>query len=94
MENSQILQERIGLEVKKLIAKVTDRKPEEVSETMSLAGDLGLDSLLAIEVMVSLDTKFSIDIPEEECVKVDTVHQLVALVLSRLSQPATVRASV
>jgi len=84
--------EGIRWEIKRLIASVTERDPEGVSDTASFAEDLGVDSLMAMEVMVAMDKKFRIDIPEEEFVKATNVEEAVAMVRRYLPQSTAVPA--
>jgi acyl carrier protein len=93
MQNGQITEEKIRWEIKRLIAAVTEREPEEVSDTASFAEDLGVDSLMGMEVMVAMDRKFRIDIPEEEFVKATNVDQAVAMVRRYLPDPVSTTAS-
>jgi acyl carrier protein len=51
-----------------------------------LAEDLGLDSLDAVELAISVERKFDIEVPEEELTKLKTVADMVALVESRVKQ--------
>ena len=88
MENGQITQEKIRWEIKRLIAAVTEREPEELSDTASFAEELGVDSLMGMEIMVAMDKKFRIDIPEEEFIKATNVEQAVAMVQRYLPQSA------
>jgi acyl carrier protein len=87
MENGQMTEEKIRWEIKKLIAAVTEREPEEVPDAASFADDLGIDSLMGMEVMVAMDKKFNIDIPEEEFLKATSVDQTVATVIRFLPAP-------
>ena len=50
--------------------------------------ELGVDSLMAMEVMIAIDKKFKIDIPEEEFNHATNVNASVALVEKWLSQNA------
>ena len=93
MLNGEITAESIRLEIKKLIASVTEREPEELSDTASLKEDLGVDSLMAIEVMVSMDKLFKIDIPEEEFTQAKTVDDAVRLVRRYLPQVSVISAA-
>jgi len=92
MNNGQRTDESIRLEIKRLIAAVTEREPEEVPDTASFAEDLGVDSLMAMEVMVAMDKKFRIDIPEEEFVKATNVDQAVAMVRRYLPESSEIPA--
>ena len=47
--------EQVRTEVKRLIAEVTEREPEEITDTALFADELGVDSLMAMEVMVAVD---------------------------------------
>ena len=81
--------EQIKAEVKRLIANVTEREPEEVSDTALFGEELGVDSLMAMEVMIAVDKKFKIDIPEEEFNKATNVNESVALVEHWLAKQNT-----
>jgi acyl carrier protein len=83
--DSQITAEDIQKEVKRLIAEVTERDPAEISDTALFENDLGVDSLMALEVMVAIDKKYKIRIPEEEFARIKNVQDAVGVVL-RYSQ--------
>lgn len=85
MTNGQITADEVRAEMKKLIATVTEREPEEVSDTALFADDLGVDSLMAMEVMVTVDKKFKINIPEEEFAQIRTVNDAVDTVMRHLA---------
>ena len=46
--------------------------------------DLGIDSLMALEVMVSLSKKYQIEIPEEEFAPLENVNDAVDLVMEHV----------
>jgi len=76
--------EEIRAEVRRLIADVTERKQEEISDTALLTDELGLDSLMALEVMVAVDKKYKINIPEEEFSTIRTLNDAVEVVRRHL----------
>jgi acyl carrier protein len=78
--NGQLTEEQIRLTIKRLIAQVIEREPEEIPDTASFREELGVDSLMAMEVMVAVDKKFHIDIPEEEFNAAANVDEAVATV--------------
>ncbi len=80
--------EEIRNEVKKLIAEVTEREPEEITDTALFADELGVDSLMAMEVMVAVDKKYKINIPEDEFAKIKNVDDTVAVVQRYVSSTA------
>ncbi len=72
--------EGVRAAIRQLIADVTERPPDEISDTALLAEDLGLDSLMALEVMVAVDKIFKIDLPEDEFATIRTLNDAVAVV--------------
>jgi acyl carrier protein len=84
-----ITAEHIRDEVKKLIAEVTEREPEEITDTALFAEELGVDSLMAMEVMVAVDKKYKINIPEDEFAKIKNVNDTVEVVRRHIQLTAT-----
>lgn len=70
----EIMAARLGLPAEQLVAEAR------------LVEDLGLDSLDAVELAISVERKFDIEVPEEELTKLKTVADMVALVESRVQQ--------
>jgi acyl carrier protein len=85
MNNGNVSSEKVREEVKRLIAELTEREPGEITDTALFIDDLGVDSLMAIEVMVSLDKRYKIDIPEAEFNKIKNVNDAVDVVMHHLS---------
>ena len=83
MEN--VTAEQIRAEVKRLIAEVTEREPEEITDTALFAEELGVDSLMAMEVMVAVDKKYKINIPEDEFATIKNVDDTVTVVMRHMS---------
>ena len=59
---------------------------EQLVPEARLVEDLVLDSLDAVELAISVERKFDIEVPEEELTKLKTVADMVALVESRVQQ--------
>jgi len=84
--------EQVRTEVKKLIAEVTEREPEEITDTALFADELGVDSLMAMEVMVAVDKKYKINIPEDEFAAIKNVDDTVTVVLRHMNCGASATA--
>ena len=80
MENGHYTTEQIRTEIKRMLAAVIERDETEIDDTASFMDDLGVDSLMALEVMVSMGKKFRIEIPAEEFVKSRNVLEAVVMV--------------
>jgi acyl carrier protein len=78
----------IRAEVKNLVARVTERETNEIPDDAHFMDQLGVDSLMAMEIMIAVDRKFGIDIPEEEFNKATNVNESVALVQHWLTHRA------
>ena len=89
MANEQVTAEAIRIEVRKLIAEITEREPEEVSDAAQFVEELGIDSLMAIEMLVAVDKKYKIEISEEEFGKIKNVNDAVEAVQRHLAQAAS-----
>lgn len=76
----EITEQHIRQEIRRLIADLTERTPEEISDEASFVEGLELDSLMAMELMVDLDRKFNIEIPEEEFATIRNINEAVASV--------------
>jgi len=59
--------------VKKIIADKLSVELEEVVPEASFIDDLGADSLDLVELIMSMEEEFDIDIPDEEAEKLVTV---------------------
>jgi acyl carrier protein len=58
--------EKIKKEVKKLVAEVAEIPEEEIKDDSRFAEDLGVDSMMALEIVASIEKKYKVVIPEEE----------------------------
>lgn len=60
-------------EIKKLVADVIEIPESELTETARFAEDLGVDSMMALEVIASIEKKYKVIVPEE---KLPTIRSL------------------
>jgi len=72
--------------LKEIMAARLGLPAEQLVPEARLVEDLGLDSLDAVELAISVERKFDIEVPEEELTKLKTVADMVALVESRVQQ--------
>jgi len=85
--------DQIRAEIKRLVGRVTEREPDEVPDNAHYLDELGVDSLMAIEIMIAMDRKFAIDIPEEEFQKATNVNESVEMIESWLAERVPAAAS-
>ena len=74
--------------LREVAVEVLSVQPEAVVETARFAEDLDADSLDLVELVMGLEERFDVSIPEEDLEGVATVGNAVDLVLAKASQRA------
>jgi acyl carrier protein len=64
-------------EVKEVVMEQLNKTADEVKEDSRFAEDLGADSLDVVELVMALEEKFDIEIPDEDAEKIATVADAV-----------------
>ena len=60
-------------DVKEVVVEQLNVNPDEVKEESKFVEDLGADSLDVVELVMALEEKFDIEIPDEDAEKIATV---------------------
>jgi acyl carrier protein len=71
-------------EIIQIVAKIIKIPADKIDSQANLFTDLGVDSLLGVEIFASLDKKYNLNVPEEKLRDVTSVNDLVNLVESML----------
>ena len=69
----------IEQDVKSLIADILEMEPEQIDPDAHLVEDLGMDSMMALEILATMEKRFKIKIPEDDLPKITTVNGAIAL---------------
>ncbi len=64
-------------EVKEVIVEQLNVAPEEVKPESKFVEDLGADSLDVVEMIMALEEKFEIEIPDSDAEKIQSVQDVV-----------------
>ena len=67
-------------DVKAVVVDHLDCVPAEVKEDSKFIEDLGADSLDVVELVMALEEKFDIEIPDEEAEKILTVGDAISYI--------------
>ncbi|MEM6292762.1 MAG: acyl carrier protein [Myxococcota bacterium] len=70
----------IESQVKEIIVEQLDVKPEDVADAKTFQDDLGADSLAIVELVLALEERFEVKIPDDEVDKIKTVGDAIAYV--------------
>ena len=68
--------EGIKKEVKSLISKIIQIQEEDIKENADFFKDLGIDSMMALEIIASIEKKYRITIPEEDIPKLTSLEKI------------------
>ena len=63
--------------IKKILADTLDVAEDELSADTNIATDLGADSLDVVEILMSIEDEFEIEIPDSEIENIRTIGELV-----------------
>lgn len=66
--------------VKNIICDQLAVEAEKVTETASFIDDLGADSLDIVELVMTMEEEFELDIPDEDAEKMKTVGDVVTYI--------------
>ncbi len=69
-------------EVKEVVVEQLNVNPDEVKEDSKFVEDLGADSLDVVELVMALEEKFDIEIPDADAEKIATVGDAIKYVES------------
>lgn len=69
--------------VKKIICEQLAVEAEKVVPAASFIDDLGADSLDIVELIMTMEEEFDLDIPDEDAEKIKTVNDVIAYIASR-----------
>jgi acyl carrier protein len=75
MEQAQCLDD----DVRNLVADILEQDPASIDADARLIEDLGMDSMMALEIIASLERKYKVKLPEAELPNVTTINRVIAL---------------
>jgi len=67
-------------EVKEVVVEQLNVNPDEIKEDSKFVEDLGADSLDVVELVMALEEKFDIEIPDADAEKIATVGDAISYV--------------
>ena len=69
----------VDQQVLELIADILEMEPGKIDPNAHLVEDLGMDSMMALEILASIEKKFRIKVPEEDLPKITSVNRVIEL---------------
>ena len=79
------MSESIEDRVKNIICDQLAVESDKVTPTASFIEDLGADSLDIVELIMTMEEEFDLDIPDEDAEKIKTVGDVIKYITSKTS---------
>ena len=67
-------------EIRAILVKHLKIDPAKITDTTNLQEDLGADSLDLVEIIMELENKFGIEIPDEDIFGLKTLNDVIAYI--------------
>ena len=64
-------------EIKTMIAQIIEKDPREITPEAKFFEELGVDSMMALEIMAAMEKRYKIAIPEEKLAQLTTLRETV-----------------
>ncbi|MFD7257545.1 acyl carrier protein [Streptomyces sp. NPDC059874] len=74
-------------ELRAVVAQVLDVDVAEVTDDVRFVDDLEVDSLMALEIVVVLEKKYGVKLPESELKQIVTLQSAYDLLVTKLATP-------
>jgi acyl carrier protein len=71
-------------EIREILADQLDVNMDDITMESNLSDDLGADSLDAIDIVMSIEDQYSIEVPDETIETMKTVEDIVVFVESNI----------
>jgi len=75
-------------DLRAIIAQIIDRDVSKVTDSAEFVRDLGVDSMLALELATRLEHRYAIELDDDEIAAMTTLSRAYELLVRKLSQPS------
>ena len=70
----------VETDIRQLVAEVLEVDPNEIENHANFVKDLGMDSMMALEILAGIEKKYRIVIPEDMLPKFTSLNETIAIV--------------
>jgi len=67
-------------QLRSLISEIVEVEEDKIIPEADFVEDLGMDSMMALEILASIEKKYKLKIPEENLTKITNLRQVTELV--------------
>lgn len=76
---AEIINKNLEQEVRAIIAEVTELEPEKITMDADFVEALGMDSMMALEILAAIEKKYKIQIPEDKLMRLKNLKESIKL---------------
>ena len=76
MAEEKVNFDKVKEEVKKIVSKITEIPESELKDDADFTKDLGIDSMMALEMVAAIEKKYKVAIPEEEIPNITSLNSI------------------
>lgn len=76
---SQVTINNLEKEIRTLVAGILEIDESKITSDVRFVEDLGMDSMMALEILASVEKKYKIKIPEEYLMKVTSLDSMLTI---------------
>ena len=76
---ANISDETLEREVRAIISEVTEIEPEKITPDAKFTEDLGMDSMMALEILAAIEKKYKLQIPEDKLMQLKNLKETINL---------------
>ncbi|MFA5147086.1 MAG: acyl carrier protein [Candidatus Omnitrophota bacterium] len=77
---SAMITDNIDKVIRAIVAEILEIEEDKITPDANFVGELGMDSMMALEILASLEKKYKIKIPEEYLTKVTSLQDTINIV--------------
>jgi len=81
--------EQLKNDIRKIISQVTELDTSKIHDLDNLVDDLGIESVMILDIMMEIEDKFSVRIPQEKYDELDSLDAVTSLLDELISQQTT-----
>ena len=73
-------------DIRALVAEILETEPDKLNGNANFVKDLGMDSMMALEILAGIEKKYRIVIPEDLLPKFTDINKTVSIVTDLISK--------
>ncbi len=73
-------------DIRAIVAEVLETEPESLNPDAKFVEDLGMDSMMALEILAAIEKKFRVAIPEDKLSSFTSLNETIRLIEKIMSK--------